>query len=222
MDKILIVDDDASMRYSLNRMLENQSFFVSLAKNGVEALELFDQEKPDLVIMDIRMPGQSGLEVLKEIKERDPKALVILMTAFGTTETAIEAMKFGAFDDILKPFDIPQMRGLVGRALEVSRMMKKMVSLPDREKGEPAEEVIVGSSTAMQQIYKMIGQVASTEVTVLLRGESGTGRDWWPGRSIITAGGRASPFYPSIVQPFRKLSWRANSLAMKRDPLREH
>ena len=101
MDKILIVDDDASMRYSLNRMLENQSFFVSLAKNGVEALELFDQEKPDLVIMDIRMPGQSGLEVLKEIKERDPKALVILMTAFGTTETAIEAMKFGAFDYIL-------------------------------------------------------------------------------------------------------------------------
>ena len=177
MDKILIVDDDASMRYSLNRMLESQSFLVSLAKNGVEALELFDQEKPDLVIMDIRMPGQSGLEVLKEIKERDPKALVILMTAFGTTETAIEAMKFGAFDYILKPFDIPQMRGLVERALEVSRMMKKMVSLPDREEGEPAEEVIVGSSTAMQQIYKMIGQVASTEVTVLLRGESGTGKE---------------------------------------------
>ncbi len=165
------------MRYSLNRMLESQSFLVSLAKNGVEALELFDQERPDLVIMDIRMPGQSGLEVLKEIKERDPKALVILMTAFGTTETAIEAMKFGAFDYILKPFDIPQMRGLVGRALEVSRMMKKMVSFPDREKGEPAEEAIVGSSTAMQQIYKMIGQVAPTEVTVLLRGESGTGKE---------------------------------------------
>ena len=128
MDKILIVDDDASMRYSLNRMLEGQGFVVSLAKNGVEALERFDQDKPELVIMDIRMPGQSGLEVLRTIKERDPKALVILMTAFGTTETAIEAMKFGAFDYILKPFDIPQMRSLVERALEVSRMMKKMVS----------------------------------------------------------------------------------------------
>ncbi len=177
MDKILIVDDDASMRYSLNRMLEGQGFVVSLAKNGVEALERFDQDKPELVIMDIRMPGQSGLEVLKTLKERDPKALVILMTAFGTTETAIEAMKFGAFDYILKPFDIPQMRSLVERALEVSRMMKKMVSLPDREEGEPGEEVIVGSSAAMQQIYKMIGQVAPAEVTVLLRGESGTGKE---------------------------------------------
>ena len=196
MDKILIVDDDQSMRYSLNRMLEGQGFLMSLAKNGVEALERFDQEKPDLVIMDIKMPGQSGLEVLKEIKERDPKALVILMTAFGTTETAIEAMKFGAFDYILKPFDIPQMRALVGRALEVSRMMKKMVSLPDRERGEAAEEAIIGSSFAMQQIYKMIGQVAPTEVTVLLRGESGTGKEL-VARAIYHHSRRADkPFLP--------------------------
>src|SRR4030042_1678864 len=166
LDKVLIVDDDASMRYSLNRMLEGQGLPVSSAKNGTEALERFFAENPDLVIMDIKMPGQSGLEVLKQIKERDPKALVILMTAFGTTETAIEAMKFGAFDYILKPFDIPQMRGLVDRALEVSRMMKKMVSLPDRKGGEIAEESLVGSSPAMQEIYKMIGQVAPTDVTV--------------------------------------------------------
>ena len=117
LDKILIVDDDQSMRYSLNRMLEGQGLFVSLARNGVEALERFDLEKPDLVVMDIKMPGQSGLEVLRQIKERDPKALVILMTAFGTTETAIEAMKYGAFDYILKPFDIPQMRGAGGTGL---------------------------------------------------------------------------------------------------------
>ncbi len=177
MDKILVVDDDQSMRYSLTRMLEGQGFLVSPARNGAEALERFEQEKPGLVIMDIKMPGQSGLEVLREIKERDPKALVILMTAFGTTETAIEAMKFGAFDYILKPFDIPQMRGLVEKALEVSRMMKKIVSLPDREEGERAEETIVGSSAAMQPIYKMIGQAAPTDVTVLLRGESGTGKE---------------------------------------------
>jgi nitrogen regulation protein NR(I) len=177
MERILIVDDDQSMRYSLNRMLEGQGLQLSLAKNGPEALERFEQDHPDLVVMDIKMPGRSGLEVLREIKEKDPKALVILMTAFGTTETAIEAMKFGAFDYILKPFDIPQMRGLVERALEVSRMMKKIVSLPDREKGEAAEETLVGSSSVMQQTYKMIGQVAPTEVTVLLRGESGTGKE---------------------------------------------
>jgi nitrogen regulation protein NR(I) len=177
MERILIVDDDSSMRYSLNRMLEGQGLGVSLAKNGIEALERFAQDQPDLVVMDIKMPGKSGLEVLREIKERDPKALVILMTAFGTTETAIEAMKFGAFDYILKPFDIPQMRGLVERALEISRMMKKMVSLPDREEIRESEETLVGSSPAMQQVYKMIGQVAATEVTVLLRGESGTGKE---------------------------------------------
>ncbi len=177
MDRILIVDDDSSMRYSLNRMLEGQGFLVSLAKNGTEALDRFQEEKPDLVIMDIRMPGQSGLEVLQEIKQRDPKALVILMTAFGTTETAIEAMKFGAFDYILKPFDVPRMKDLVDRALEVSRIMKKIVSLPDQEEGGAGEEAIVGSSLLMQQIYKMIGQVAPTEVTVLLRGESGTGKE---------------------------------------------
>ena len=177
MERILIVDDDSSMRYSLNRMLEGQGLGVSLAKNGIEALERFAQDQPDLVVMDIKMPGRSGLEVLREIKERDPKALVILMTAFGTTETAIEAMKFGAFDYILKPFDIPQMRGLVERALEISRMMKKMVSLPDREETRGSEETLVGSSPAMQQVYKMIGQVAATEVTVLLRGESGTGKE---------------------------------------------
>jgi nitrogen regulation protein NR(I) len=177
MERILIVDDDSSMRYSLNRMLEGQGLGVSLAKNGTEALERFAQDQPDLVVMDIKMPGRSGLEVLREIKERDPKALVILMTAFGTTETAIEAMKFGAFDYILKPFDIPQMRGLVERALEISRMMKKMVSLPDREETRGSEETLVGSSPAMQQVYKMIGQVAPTEVTVLLRGESGTGKE---------------------------------------------
>ncbi len=196
MERILVVDDDPSMRYSLNRMLEGQGLGVSLAKNGIEALERFAQDAPDLVVMDIKMPGQSGLEVLKEIKEKDPKALVILMTAFGTTETAIEAMKFGAFDYILKPFDIPQMRGLVERALEVSRMMKKMVSLPDREKTEPAEETIVGSSAVMQPIYKMIGQVAPTEVTALLRGESGTGKEL-VARAIYHHSRRADkPFLP--------------------------
>ena len=196
MGSVLIVDDDSSMRYSLNRMLERQGLLVSSAKNGTEALAQFFGENPDLVIMDIKMPGQSGLDVLKQIKERDPKALVILMTAFGTTETAIEAMKFGAFDYILKPFDIPEMRGLVERALGVSVMMKKMVSYPDRPEAEVTGEAIVGSSPAMQQIYKMIGQVAPTGVTVLLRGESGTGKEL-VARAIYHHSGRADkPFLP--------------------------
>ena len=196
MDKVLIVDDDPSMRYSLTRMLEGQGLKVTPAKNGAEAISQFFADSPDLVVMDIKMPGQSGLDVLRQIKEKDPKALVILMTAFGTTETAIEAMKFGAFDYILKPFDIPKMRILVEQALEVSRMMKRMVSYPDRTEGEIAEESIVGSSRAMQEIYKLIGQVAPTDVTVLLRGESGTGKEM-VARAIYHHSRRAEkPFLP--------------------------
>lgn len=196
LEKILIVDDDPGMRYSINRMLEGQGFLISSAKNGTEALKLFFAENPDLVIMDIKMPGQSGLDVLRQIKEQDPKALIILMTAFGTTETAIEAMKFGAFDYILKPFDIPQMRAMVERALEVSRMMKKMVAYPDRPEAGAGVEAIVGSSPAMQQIYKMIGQVAPTGVTVVLRGESGTGKEL-VARAVYHHSSRAEkPFLP--------------------------
>src|SRR5512136_647934 len=146
MERILIVDDDQSMRYSLNRMLEGQGLQLSLAKNGPEALERFEQDRPDLVVMDIKMPGRSGLEVLREIKEKDPKALVILMTAFGTTETAIEAMKYGAFDYILKPFPIPKMKDLIEKALSLRKLMKEEVTYAAMESsGEAEGERIIGT-----------------------------------------------------------------------------
>lgn len=196
MQRVLIVDDDPSMRYSLNRLFTADGLGVVTAKSGEEALRFFREEKPDLIIMDIRMPGLSGLDVLKEIKDKDPKALVILMTAFGTTETAIEAMKYGAFDYIVKPFAVPQMKRLVSRALEIARLMKKTVSWKAPLEGEGEEESIVGSSPAMQQIYKLIGQVAPAEVTVLLRGESGTGKELLA-RAIYHHSHRADkPFLP--------------------------
>ncbi|MBS3917818.1 MAG: sigma-54-dependent Fis family transcriptional regulator [Deltaproteobacteria bacterium] len=176
MQTILIVDDDKSIRYSLKRMLE-ENFSVLTAQNGDEALSWLKESLPDLIIMDIKMPGRSGIEVLKEIKLVDPKSLVILMTAYGTTETAIEAMKYGAFDYILKPFPIPQMKELVQKAITLRKLMKDGVSYafePDQQK---EEEQIIGSSPRMQEIYKVIGQVAPSDVTVLLRGESGTGKE---------------------------------------------
>jgi nitrogen regulation protein NR(I) len=195
-DRVLIVDDDSSMRYSLNRMLEGPHREISLAKNGTEALEMFARSRPHLVIMDIKMPGESGLEVLRRMKALEPRCLVILMTAFGTTETAIEAMKSGAFDYLTKPFEIPQMKRLVERALEVSRMMTRMVSYPEAKDGGALGEAIVGSSAAMQEIYKMIGQVAPTNVTVLLRGESGTGKEL-VARAIYQHSARSDkPFLP--------------------------
>jgi DNA-binding NtrC family response regulator len=123
------------------------------------------------------MPGRNGIEVLKEMKSTDPKSLVIIMTAYGTTETAIEAMKYGAFDYILKPFPIPRMKGLVEKALALRKLMKEEVTYAPLASSEGEEERIVGSSPKMQEIYKLIGQVAPSDVTVLLRGESGTGKE---------------------------------------------
>ncbi|MBS3905768.1 MAG: sigma-54-dependent Fis family transcriptional regulator [Syntrophaceae bacterium] len=176
MQTILIVDDDKSIRYSLKRMLE-ENFSVLTAQNGEEALARVKESTPDLIIMDIKMPGRSGMEILKEIKSVDPKSLVILMTAYGTTETAIEAMKYGAFDYILKPFPIPQMKGLVEKAIALRKLMKEGVSYAPEPDQQKEEDRIIGSSLKMQEIYKVIGQVAPSDVTVLLRGESGTGKE---------------------------------------------
>jgi nitrogen regulation protein NR(I) len=195
MQTILIVDDDKSIRYSLKRMME-ENYTILTAQNGEEALNQVRENPPDLVIMDVKMPGRNGIEVLKEIKSIDPKSLVIIMTAYGTTETAIEAMKYGAFDYILKPFPVPQMKALVERAISLRRLMKEDVTyaLPADQEGE--EERIVGASSKMQDIYKMIGQVAPSDITVLLRGESGTGKELIA-RAIYHHSHRANqPFLP--------------------------
>ena len=216
MESILIVDDDKSIRYSLKRMMEGK-YSILTAQNGDEALDRMKESSPDLIIMDIKMPGRNGIEVLKEIRSIDPKSLVILMTAYGTTETAIEAMKYGAFDYILKPFPIPQMKGLVEKALSLRRMMRQEVAYAPPEAKETDEgERIIGSSPKMQEIYKIVGQIAPSDVTVLLRGESGTGRSSLRGRFTSIAPVRASRFSPSIVRRSPTRFWRANSSAMRK------
>ncbi len=195
MQTILIVDDDKSIRYSLKRMME-EKYFILTAQNGEEALDRVKQSPPDLIIMDIKMPGRNGIDVLKEIRSIDPKSLVIIMTAYGTTETAIEAMKYGAFDYILKPFPIPQMKGLVEKALALRKVMKEEVIYAPLAATEGEEERIVGSSPKMQEIYKIVGQIAPSDVTVLLRGESGTGKELFA-RAIYQHSARSNlPFLP--------------------------
>jgi nitrogen regulation protein NR(I) len=196
MQTILIVDDDKSIRYSLKRMMEGK-YSILTAQNGEEALERVKESSPDLILMDIKMPGRSGIDVLREIKLIDPKSLVIIMTAYGTTETAIEAMKYGAFDYILKPFPIPQMKGLVEKALSLRTMMKQEVIYASTEGEETDEgERIIGSSPKMQEIYKIVGQIAPSDVTVLLRGESGTGKELFA-RAIYQHSSRSNlPFLP--------------------------
>jgi two-component system nitrogen regulation response regulator GlnG len=138
---------------------------------------LIPKVKPDLVLMDIRMGGINGLETLRRIRQMDSKLLVILMTAYGTTQTAIEAMKLGAYDYLLKPFDVVKLKDIVFNALKAAHDMRQVVSYQPLLESEDYEAGIVGRSEAMQQVFKMIGQVAGTDATALITGESGTGKE---------------------------------------------
>jgi len=175
--KLLLVDDDKDVRYSFQRIFDSPEIELSTASSGEEALRLIPELAPDLVIMDVRMGGMSGLETLRRIRQTHTKLPIILMTAFGTTQTAIEAMKLGAYDYLLKPFDPPKLKEIVAGALKAARDMKQVVSYQPLLESEDYELGIVGHSEAMQQVFKLIGQVAATDATVLITGESGTGKE---------------------------------------------
>src|SRR5918999_251020 len=128
MDKLLLIDDEADVQYSFRRIFDSPDIQLTTAASGEEGLKLIPQVKPDLVIMDVRMAGMTGLETLRRLRQSDAKLPVIIMTAYGTTQTAIEAMKLGAYDYLLKPFDIPRMKQLITEALKVSRDMSTLVS----------------------------------------------------------------------------------------------
>jgi len=198
MDKLLLIDDEADVRYSFERIFGSKDGLeLSTAASGEEALDLIPQIQPDLVIMDVRMGGITGIETLQQLREFDTKTPVILMTAFGTTQTAIQAMKHGAYDYILKPFDVPKLEGLVAKALDAARSMKQVVSYEPLLEEEDYDLGIIGQSAAMQEVFKTIGQLASSDATALITGESGTGKEL-VARAIYTHSQRNDRSYLAI------------------------
>jgi two-component system nitrogen regulation response regulator GlnG len=177
MEKILVIDDEQDVLYSFRRNLETPERQVVTAAGLEDGLETFRREKPDITVCDIRLGPASGLDVLTQLRQVDPKALVILMTAYGTSQTAIEAMKRGAYDYILKPFDVPKVKALIESALKAARDMHQVVSYEPLLASEDYSEGIVGRSEAMQTVFKRIGQVAHSDATVLITGESGSGKE---------------------------------------------
>jgi len=177
MSKLLLVDDEEDVLYSFQRIFDSPQIELSTASSGEEALTRIPQVKPDLVIMDIRMGGMTGLETLRAIRKIDPKLLVILMTAYGTTQMAIEAMKLGAYDYLLKPFDVPRLKEIVQKALKAAHDMRQTVSDKPLLEAEDYEQGIVGRSEPMQQVFKLVGQLAASDATALITGESGTGKE---------------------------------------------
>ena len=177
MSKLLLIDDEDDVRYSIQRIFDSPEMELATAASGEEGLKVIPKFKPDLVLMDVRMTGMTGLETLRRIRQSDPKLLVILMTAYGTTQMAIEAMKLGAYDYLLKPFDIPKLKEIVANALKAARDMKQVVSYEPLLESEDYELGIVGRSESMQQVFKLIGQLAASDATALVTGESGTGKE---------------------------------------------
>lgn len=175
---ILVADDEESMRWVLSKSLEKKGFTVDLAASGDQAQNLFDRNNYDLCVLDIKMPGQSGLELLKRFREERPETLIIIMTAESSMENAVEAMKCGAYDYITKPFDLNALDAVIlkaQKALDVSSEVHRLKT----ELQEPyrLDRNIIGGSAAMQQVYKIIGKTAPSDVTVLITGESGTGKE---------------------------------------------
>ncbi|HAM73799.1 MAG TPA: DNA-binding response regulator, partial [Verrucomicrobiales bacterium] len=174
---LLLIDDEADVRYSFRRIFGSPEIEVVSAASGEEGLELLQKARPDLVVMDIRMAGIGGLETLRRIRALDAKLPVIMMTAYGSTQTVIEAMKLGAYDYLLKPFDVPRLKEVITGALKASRDMRKMVSYQPLLESEDYDLGIVGRSEPMQNVFKLIGQLAATDATALITGESGTGKE---------------------------------------------
>jgi two-component system nitrogen regulation response regulator GlnG len=195
--RILVVDDEADVAYSFQRVLAEEPVEVVGVTSGSEGLKRLKKQPYDLVLLDVRIGTEHGIEIFRQIRKEHQKQIVIVMTAHGTAQTAIEAMKLGAFDYILKPFDVPELLSILRRALQTAASMRELVPTEGKISGEEKSPGLIGASPAMQKIYKLVGQVARSDAAVLLIGESGTGKEL-VARAIYANSSRAARPYVAI------------------------
>lgn len=174
-EKILVIDDEPGMREMFRRLLKDYTLF--LAKDGEEGIEATKRENPDIIISDLKMPKMDGIEVLRNIKEYNSAIPFILITAYATIETAVEAIKIGAYDYITKPFDPDVIEITIKNALQHKRLLDENRYLREKLKSLQERENIIGESKVMKEVFSMIDKVAPTDATVLIQGESGTGKE---------------------------------------------
>lgn len=177
---MLIIDDEDALRYSIKRALSKRDFTIFEADSGEAGIQVANKQPMDIILLDNRMKGMNGIETLQHLRGICPDAKIIVMTAFSTTQTTIEAMKFGAFDYVMKPFDLSKILSLVDSAADViseTTKNKDPSNVRNINLEEDIKAGIIGNSISMQTVYKRIGQVASSDVTVLITGESGTGKE---------------------------------------------
>ncbi|MGE5893974.1 MAG: sigma-54-dependent transcriptional regulator [bacterium] len=177
MEKLLVIEDEKGMNEVLRILLEGEGYEVSSALDGYEGIGLLKKDIYDLIITDIKMPGVDGFQILRTVKETSPDTIVIMITAFGTTESAIEAMKLGAYDYINKPFKIDEIRLVVKKALEKRKLSTEVKFLKERVQTTYELENIIGKSHAMQQLLMSLPKIAQSLSNVLITGESGSGKE---------------------------------------------
>lgn len=175
--KILIIDDDASFRRVLEYNLQEEGYEVLTAPSGEEGLSIFATQVPHLVITDMKMKGISGIDVLSAIKKQSPDTLVIIITAFGAVDKAVEAMKLGAYDYITKPVNRDELKLVVRKALELTSLSQENKDLKKRIENREEFKHMVGASDVMAEVFSLVNKVADTEATILITGESGTGKE---------------------------------------------
>ena len=174
---ILVIDDDETMRDSCKEILLKDNYDVKLAETGETGLELLRKNVFDIAIVDLKLPGINGIEVLKNIKEKSPEVVVIVITGYATVSSAVDAMKFGAYDFLPKPFTPDELRVIIKRALEKKNLTIENTLLKEHLMIKNEEEVIIGKNKVMQQIYRLIKKVSPTDSTVLIYGETGVGKE---------------------------------------------
>jgi DNA-binding NtrC family response regulator len=173
MPTLLLIDDEDAIRFSFRHVFADDATCVLTAATAAEGMELLRRHNPDVVVLDLQLPDRSGLDVFHDVHTHDPRTPVIFITAHGTSETALQAMKSGAFDYLVKPIDLDRLSSLLARAFEAARLMRVPAVLPDEDRADR----IVGSSPAVQEMCKAIGRVAPQDVNVLILGESGSGKE---------------------------------------------
>jgi DNA-binding NtrC family response regulator len=175
--RILVIDDEESIRDSMSLVLRKEGYRVGSAASGQEGLNLFSTQAFQVVFVDLKLPGTTGLDVLSRIKEVDPEAPVIIITGYASIESAVEAMKRGAFDYMTKPFTPEEVRVITRKALESRRLLFENISLRRELEAKTEFELVVGTSRAIAQVLDVVRRVSPTESTILITGESGTGKE---------------------------------------------
>ena len=177
MESLLVIDDEVGICKTIQSILQSDSLRILTASTTAEGLQLLRDELPHVVLLDLRLGMQSGLDLFQQIREIDPKVLVVFITGHGTADTAIEAMKIGAFDYLVKPLDFDQLQQVVDQALKIGRLMHAAAAIEDTSVENESSDRLVGNGASIQLICKQIGRVAPQNVNVLIIGESGTGKE---------------------------------------------